>query len=240
MVFVIGLTGSIAAGKSTVGQILASRGAVHCDADKLVHGLYAPGTLGFDKVVGHFGQEVVGPDGFVDRKILGAKVFGKPDEMRKLTSAMGNISEAIHAEINKWRDTLGADDIAVMEAVNLLEPGYSEWCDQSWIIGVDDAVARVRLLETRGMSEAEAEQRIKAMVPLERRAPACDWVYKNNGTREELEAAVNGELERVLALFKAGTLPSSVFNKWWEDTRVEREKRLAEMKAKQEAEAAKT
>ena len=76
MVLVIGLTGSIAAGKSTVGQILASRGAIHCDADKLVHGLYAPGTPGFDKVVGHFGQEVVGADGFVDRKVLGAKVFG--------------------------------------------------------------------------------------------------------------------------------------------------------------------
>jgi dephospho-CoA kinase len=87
---VIGLTGSIAAGKSTVGQLLAARGAVHCDADKLVHRLYDPGTPGFERVVEAFGREVVGADGYVDRKSLGAKVFGKPEEMRKLTSAMAS------------------------------------------------------------------------------------------------------------------------------------------------------
>src|SRR4029079_4593652 len=117
---VIGLTGTIAAGKSTVGEILAERGAVHCDADKLVHRLYDPGTPGFDRVVEAFGTEVVGPDGFVDRKILGAKVFGKPEEMNKLTRAMGSITEAIKGEIDKWRADLGADEICVMEAVNLM------------------------------------------------------------------------------------------------------------------------
>src|SRR5215211_4843937 len=92
---VIGLAGTIAAGKSTVGQLLLERGAHHCDADKLVHRLYDPGTPGFDRVVEAFGQEVVGADGYVDRKVLGAKVFGKPDEMNKLTRAMGSITEAI-------------------------------------------------------------------------------------------------------------------------------------------------
>ena len=84
---VIGLAGTIAAGKSTVGQLLVERGAHHCDADKLVHRLYDPGTPGFDRVVEAFGTEVVGADGYVDRKILGAKVFGKPEEMNKLTRA---------------------------------------------------------------------------------------------------------------------------------------------------------
>ena len=100
MPLVIGLTGSIAAGKSTVAQILVDNGAVHCDADKLVHRLYDPGTPGFEKVVAHFGEDVVGPDGYIDRKILGAKVFGKPAEMAALTRAMGNISEAIQKEID--------------------------------------------------------------------------------------------------------------------------------------------
>jgi dephospho-CoA kinase len=73
---VIGLAGTIAAGKSTVGQMLVERGAHHCDADKLVHRLYDPGTPGFDRVVEAFGPEIVGKDGVVDRKVLGAMVFG--------------------------------------------------------------------------------------------------------------------------------------------------------------------
>jgi dephospho-CoA kinase len=217
MPLVIGLTGTIAAGKSTVATILEQQGAIHCDADKLVHRLYDPGTPGFDKVVEAFGQEVVGPDGYVDRKILGAKVFGKPAEMGKLTRAMGSITDAIHAEIDKWRAELGPDDLAVMEAVNLMEPGYSRWCDQTWVIGVDDDVARQRLIETRAMTVEEANQRLSAMRPFEQRAPGADWTYKNNGTRAELEAAVLAELGRVWALHRAGALPPSVFEPWWQD-----------------------
>ena len=212
---VIGLAGTIAAGKSTVGQILVERGAHHCDADKLVHKLYDPGTPGFDRVVEAFGREVVGADGYVDRKVLGAKVFGKPEEMNKLTRAMGSITDAIKGEIDRWRAELGPDRVCVMEAVNLMEPGYARWCDQTWLIGVDDAVARVRLMETRNMSEAEANQRLSAMVPLDVRAPGADWVYKNNGTREELAAAVNAELDRLLALKKTGMEWTSNFGAWW-------------------------
>ena len=95
MALVIGLAGTIAAGKSTVGQVLAARGAIHCDGDKLVHRLYDPGTPGFERVVAAFGPEVVGADGFVDRKVLGARVFGKPDEMNKLTTAIGSITDIV-------------------------------------------------------------------------------------------------------------------------------------------------
>jgi len=217
MVLVIGLAGTIAAGKSTVGDLLEARGAVHCDADKLVHRLYDPGTPGFDRVVEAFGQEIVGEDGFIDRKILGAKVFGKPLEMARLTKAIGSITDAVHAEITKWRETLGPDDIAVMEAVNLMEAGYARWCDQMWLVGVDDEIALKRLLETRGMSEEEAQQRLRSMRPFEQRAPGSDWTYLNNGTREELETAVNAELDRIVALKKEGKLKRSAFGPWWAD-----------------------
>lgn len=213
---VIGLTGTIAAGKSTVAQLLEERGAVHCDADKLVHRLYDPGTPGFDRVVEAFGRDVVGADGYVDRKVLGAKVFGKPAEMAKLTRAMGSITDLIKSEIDRWRAELGPGDVAVMEAVNLMEPGYARWCDQTWLIGVDDEVARERLIETRGMSAEEANQRLASMRPFEQRAPGADWTCKNNSTREELAAAVNAELDRIVALHQAGELPASVFEPWWQ------------------------
>ena len=223
---VIGLAGTIAAGKSTVGQLLVARGAIHCDADKLVHRLYDPGTPGFDRVVEAFGMDVVGPDGYVDRKILGAKVFGKPAEMNKLTRAMGSITDAIKGEIDKWRAELGAGDICVMEAVNLMEPGYARWCDQTWLIGVDDEIAKRRLLETRSMSEVEADQRLNSMRPFEQRAPGADWTFKNNATLEELSLAVNAELDRISVLFKAKLLPASVFGEWWAKFLEENKERL--------------
>ncbi|MEO6397808.1 MAG: dephospho-CoA kinase, partial [Tepidiformaceae bacterium] len=185
------------------------------DADKLVHRLYDPGTPGFERVVEAFGQEIVGADGFVDRKVLGAKVFGRPAEMARLTKAIGSITDAVHAEIRKWRERLGPDDIAVMEAVNLMEAGYARWCDQMWLVGVEDAIALQRLKETRAMGEEEANQRLKSMRPFDQRRPGADWGYLNNGSREELEAATLAELARIVALHKSGELPKSAFNRWW-------------------------
>jgi dephospho-CoA kinase len=215
LALIIGLAGTIAAGKSTVGQTLVARGALHCDGDKLVHTLYAPGTLGFDRVVAAFGEDIVGPDGMVDRKLLGAKVFGNREQMNRLTTAIGSIGEAIKGVIDGWRRDLPANGLAVMEAVNIMEPGYASWCDQVWLIGVDNDVARQRLIETRGMSVEEADQRINAMIALEVRAPGADWVYRNNGTMEDLTAAVDAELARVRKAHSAGELPTSVFPAWW-------------------------
>lgn len=228
MPLVIGLTGTIAAGKSTVAQLLAERGAIHCDADKLVHRLYDPGTPGFVRVVEAFGREVVGADGYVDRKVLGSKVFGKPEEMNKLTRAMGSISEAIQAEIDRWRAELPVEGVAVMEAVNLMEPGYARWCDQTWLIAVDDDTARQRLLETRGMSEEEATQRLKSMVPRDVRAPGADWVYDNVGGRDALAAAVTAEFDRIYALHLAGATPTTVFGPWWDAFLEKRREQLKE------------
>ena len=113
MPLIIGVTGSIATGKSTACQLMVDQGAVHCDADRLVHRMYDPGTDAFDRIVAIFGDEIVGEDGYIDRRKLGAKVFGKPEEMNKLTTAIGSIVDAIKAVIDEWNDTLGADDVAV-------------------------------------------------------------------------------------------------------------------------------
>lgn len=212
---VIGLAGSIASGKSTVAQLLLERGAIHCDADKLVHRLYDPGTPGFDRVVAAFGEEIVGPDGYVDRKKLGAKVFGKPDEMAKLTRAMGSITETIYKQIATWREELGPHEVAVLEAVNLMEPGYAAKCDQTWLIGVSDDLALQRLMVARGLSEADARQRLASQRPFETRAGGADWTYINDGTLDELRDAVNAEFDRIVALHRRGELPQSKFHAWY-------------------------
>jgi dephospho-CoA kinase len=140
---------------------------------------------------------------------------------------MGSITEAIKGEIEKWRAELGPDEICVMEAVNLMEPGYARWCDQTWLIGVDNDIARTRLIETRAMSEAEANQRLASMIPLEIRAPGADWVYKNNGTLDDLRVAVNGELDRVLETRKSGATLNSKFPAWWAEFLEKNKDRLA-------------
>lgn len=217
MPLVLGVAGSIATGKSMVCQLLVEQGAVHCDADKLVHRLYDPGTPGFQRVVAEFGEDVVGADGHVDRKLLGGKVFGNPEAMRRLTSAMGDISGAVQREIEGWREELGADDLAVMEAVNLIEPGYGRWCDQVWLIAADAKVAKARLIARNGFSEEEAQQRLKSQRPWQDRAPAADFVIHNDGDLDALRATVAGELARIGALHREGELPPSKFLPWWEE-----------------------
>jgi dephospho-CoA kinase len=214
---VLGVAGSIATGKSMVCQLLVEQGAVHCDADKLVHRLYDPGTPGFERVVAEFGEDVVGADGYVDRKVLGSKVFGNPEAMRRLTSAMGDITGAVQREIEGWRENLGDDDLAVMEAVNLIEPGYGRWCDQVWLVAADTDVAKARLIARNGFSEEDAEQRLTSQRPWQDRAPAADFVIHNNNDLDTLRATVAGELARIRALHRGGELPPSRFLPWWDE-----------------------
>jgi dephospho-CoA kinase len=216
MVLVIGVTGSIATGKSSVCQALVDLGAVHCNADTLVHRLYDPGTPGFERVVAEFGHDVVGPDGHIDRKALGAKVFGNPEAMGRLTRAMGDITGLIRTTIEEWRATLPDGATVVMEAVNLIEPGYAAWCDQVWLVAAEPHTARARLMARNGFTREEADQRIVSQRDWRLRAPAADFVLHNDSAVEELVAAVRAEFARIHALWAAGSLVPSVYHAWRE------------------------
>ena len=214
MALILGVTGAIATGKSLVCKTLGELGAVHCNADTLVHQLYAPGTPGFDRVVAAFGLDVLAADGTVDRRVLGSKVFGKPEEMRKLTSAMGDIGGMIHGVVGEWRATLPADGAAVLEAVNMIEPGYSAWLDQTWLVVAESETMIRRLMERNGLSEAEAEQRLASQRPWSERAPAADFVIHNDGAIAETAEGVRREFERVRALKQCHELPPSRWHAW--------------------------
>ncbi len=215
MPLVIGITGSIATGKGLVCRALVELDAVHSDADVVAHRLYDPGTPGFDRVVAAFGREVVGDDGYIDRRVLGGRVFGKPDEMRKLTTAIGDIGAAVQGVIDDWRATLGDDATCVMESVNHVEAGYGQWTDLTWLIACDHDLARQRLMARNGFTTKEADQRLDSQRPWDERAAAADLVLFNNGTPEELVAQVKEEFRQIRELWDRNDLPESRYRDWW-------------------------
>ena len=217
MPLVIGVTGSIATGKSLLCQHLVERwGAIHSDADKVVHRMFDPGKPGFDNAVAEFGQEIVGEDGYIDRKKVGALVFGDAEAMGRWTRAIGNIGAEIQGVIDGWRETLGDDQIAIMEAVNLIEAGYSAWCEQTWLVAADSDSARQRLIERDATSIEDVERRLASQRKWEERAPASDHVFHNDGTLDAFLAEADAEMERVIEAVRGGTLAKSRWFEWRE------------------------
>ena len=215
MALVIGVTGSIAGGKSYLCRHLTEHyGAEHADADKVVHRMYDPGKPGFDRIVAEFGDIVVGSDGYIDRKVLGSQVFGNQERMTALTKAIGDIAAEMKGIIDSWRNDLADDGIAVLEAVNLIEAGYSKWCDATWLVAVDDIVALPRLMERNSLSIEEAQQRIDSQQPWEKRSLASDYVFHNNVDLESFTQLIDVQLVNTTKLFSASALPETRWFAW--------------------------
>jgi dephospho-CoA kinase len=224
MPLIIGIAGSIATGKSTACETMINLGVEHCDADKVVHRMYDPGKPAFGRIIEIFGPEVVGSDGYIDRKVLGSKVFGKPEEMSKLTRAIGDIAAAVKAVIDEWRSTLGRTGVAVIEAVNLIEAGYGQWCDQIWLFACEEDTARQRLMDRNRFTAEEANQRLASQRPWSERAPASDRVVHNDGTPAEFSDAVRAALAEVRDECGSGALRPSRYHAWWgEHVRIQSE-----------------
>jgi dephospho-CoA kinase len=188
---IIGLTGGIGSGKSTVAAMLAARGAVVIDADRVAHEVYAPGTEGFDSVVARFGNEVIGADGNIDRKALGALVFGDRD-------ALDDLNGIIHPLVRKEvaRRLLEAartrpDATIVIEAALMTETGWTGGAGALWVVITEPEIALERLVRDREMSEAEARLRIGAQATNAARRKNATVVIENNGTLADLDAEVD-------------------------------------------------
>jgi dephospho-CoA kinase len=217
MPMILGVTGSIATGKSGLCERLIEKyGVTHGDADKIVHRMFDPGKVGFDNAVKEFGIEVIGPDGYIDRRKIGAMVFGNAEAMGRWMRAIGNIEDEMRTTIERWRATLGPHDVAVLEAVNLIEANYSRWCDATWLVAADDAIAKPRLMARNNFSSEEAQQRLDAQRKWTERAPAADHVFHNNGTYEDFLAEIDETFEETKRQFEAGTLPKSKWFAWRE------------------------
>jgi dephospho-CoA kinase len=214
MPLIIGITGSIASGKGAVCETLKKFGAIHGDADKIVHALYEPGKPAYYRIIKAFGNEIIQPDEFIDRKKLGTKVFGKPEAMKLLTSSIGNISEAIHNTILNWRNTLPENGIGVMEAVNLIEAGYSQWTDVTWLVACDEKNALPRLMKRNNFSEGEALQRISSQKTWQERESASDLLIMNNESITKLTRKVTEEFNSLYECYKNKNIEPSRYIEW--------------------------
>ena len=215
MPMILGVTGSIATGKSGMcAHLVEQYGATHGDADKIVHRMFDPGRQGFNDAVAEFGEEIVGADGYIDRKKIGNLVFGNPDNMARWMKAIGDIEAEMRTTVEGWRASLGDGDVAILEAVNLIEADYSAWCDATWLVAAEDEIALPRLIARNNFSEEEAQQRLGAQRKWTDRAPAADHVFHNDGTYEDFLADVDRVFADTLAQFKAGTLPRSQWFAW--------------------------
>ena len=186
---VIGLTGGIGSGKSTVAAMLGELGAVVIDADKVGHEVYLPGTDGFRRVVEAFGAAIVAPDGTIDRRRLGARVFGDPAELARLNRVVHPlIGEEIRRRMQAALAEGGGRPI-VVEAAIMLEAGW-RFFDRIWVVVVRRDVAVARVMASRGLSRAEVEQRIDAQMSNAERQGLADLVIRNDGSLDELRRQV--------------------------------------------------
>jgi dephospho-CoA kinase len=185
---VVGLTGGIGSGKSTVAGILTELGAHVIDADKIGHEVYRPGTEGFRAVVDAFGPGIVAADGTIDRRALGAIVFGD-DAARMRLNAL--VHPLIGVEIGRRiAAARGEGRPIVIEAALLLEAGWRPLIDRVWLVSVPRETAIARVMASRGLTRQEVERCIDAQMPDAARRPLADLVLENDGSPATLRARV--------------------------------------------------
>ncbi len=199
---VIGLTGGIASGKSTVTKFFRDRNIPVLDADLLGHRTYEPGTDTFRAVVATFGDDLVAPDGTIDRRVLGGKVFGKPEELKKLTDIVWpGIRKLATADLSELE--VGGNQLAVLEAAVLFEAGWEDLADEIWVVVVDPDNAVQRLAARNNMDEAAARARIASQLSNAERTARAGVVIENNSTLADLETAIQRAWEALRQRLKA-------------------------------------
>ncbi|MGH2486090.1 MAG: dephospho-CoA kinase [Ktedonobacterales bacterium] len=194
---ILGLTGNIASGKSTVGMLLLELGATaYIDADLVVHELYLPGKPLVSDIAAAFGAGVVDEAGGVNRRALGDIVFGDAARLRQLESiVLPHVRDALLARLR----ALPASGIGVFDAIKLVESGYAPLCDGVWLVTCSEEAQMRRLMTSRGLTETEARQRIAAQPDLEPKRAAATEIITNDGTLDDLRREVGAAWERFRA-----------------------------------------
>lgn len=200
MARVIGLTGGLASGKSTVAAMLRDLGAVVVDADAIVRELQEPGTPVYREIVGAFGHNVVRPDGSLDRSALASRIFADPVARQRLNAITHpRVRERIRQEVADLLARIPAGAIIVLDVPLLLDtaPRDTFPVEGVIVVAIDEATQIARFRARTGLSEEEARGRLRAQRPLREKVGEADWVIDNNGSPEETRRQVEALWRRL-------------------------------------------
>ena len=192
---IIGITGGIASGKSTVTNFLRQKGFEVVDADALVHQLQKPGGRLFQILVEHLGEKVLLEDGKLNRPLLASLIFSNSEEREWSKETQGKI---IREELSSLRDKLAqTDDVFFMDIPLLFEQDYASWFDETWLVYVNRDVQLERLMNRDQLSQESAKTRLASQWLLEEKKKFATYILDNNGSREQL-------LSQVVTLLEGG------------------------------------
>ena len=195
MARIIGLTGGIASGKSTVTSYLREKGYPVIDADRVVHDLQAPGGELYQALVEHFGTEIFLDTGDLNRPALAERIFSSQKEIAWSNQVQG---EMIRKALARERDRLAAsEEIFFMDIPLLIEQDYQDWFDQVWLVYVTEDTQLQRLMERNALTEVQARDRLAAQMSLEEKKALVDLVIDNNSKRDHLYQQIDRALEQI-------------------------------------------
>ena len=195
MVRIIGITGGIASGKSTVTEFLRRQGYQVIDADQVVHELQEPGGRLYQALLSTFGSSILQEDGRLDRPKLGAMIFGNPELLEQSSQIQNRI---IREELAGRRGLLAeTEDIFFMDLPLLFELQYEDWFDQIWLVDVTEETQLSRLMTRNALSQEEAEKRIAAQLSLQEKRKRADVLIDNNGSLEETRQQIRDALQKL-------------------------------------------
>lgn len=192
---IIGITGGIASGKSTVTEFLRQKGFQVVDADAVVHQLQKPGGRLYQILVEHFGEKILLENGELNRPLLASLIFSNPEEQEWSKSTQGEI---IREELAALRNQLAQTEALFFIDIPLLfEQNYASWFDETWLVYVNRDVQLERLMKRDQISKEAAESRLNSQWPLERKISLASHSLDNNGNQEQLIAQVVQLLEEM-------------------------------------------
>ena len=195
MAKIIGITGGIASGKSTVTEFLRQNGFEVVDADAVVHQLQKPGGRLYQTLVEHFGDKVLLENGELNRPLLASFIFSNFKEQEWSKNTQGEI---IREELAALRDQLAQTEaLFFMDIPLLFEQGYDSWFDETWLVYVNRDVQLKRLMKRDQISKEAAESRLNSQWPLERKMVLASHSLDNNGNQKQLIAQVVQLLEKM-------------------------------------------
>jgi len=202
---VIGLTGGIASGKSTVSSLLKGLGAYIIDVDEVGRGVVEKGEKAYNEIVDYFGEEILLPDGEINRKALGHIVFSDSNKLKKLNSITHpHIIDRVKEIIRRCKAE--GIEIVVVDAAILIEMGLHTVCDTIWLVSVDREIQLQRLMERDKYSYEEANNRIMAQLSDEKKSQYADVIIVNNGNLDELTEEVKKQWNKIATDIKRGEI----------------------------------